>query len=210
MKKRIIAIIMTAALVLALLSATAMAAGTVLTVKTPATIPKAGETFTVSVEITGNPGLCSVQFTLAYDKNLMTCTKVVEGAILDGMLSVTNANARDGAIVAAASAEPSAGDGVLAEFTFTANRDLADYGFRLEEIALSNAYGEDIPFTVTGAELVELGTPAAPAQPTPTPSTPAATEQPKLEQTPEVTETAPFADVAPDAYYAKAVAWAYF
>ena len=261
---------------LSLLAPTAFAANTELTVKTPATIPRAGETFSVTVDVTGNPGLCSVQFTLAYDKNLMTCTKVVEGAILDGMLSVTNANARDGAIVAAASAEPSAGDGVLAEFTFTANRDLADYGFRLEEIALSNAYGEDIPFTVTGAELVELGTPAAPAQPTPTPSMPAATEQPKLEQTPaateqaaaetavetrfsdtaghwgaewiakaaerglfagypdggfhpdaqisrgdyvlvlyrmagepEVTEMAPFADVNPNDYYAKAVSWAY-
>lgn len=255
-----------------------LASGAVLAVKTPATIPKAGETFTVTVEIAGNPGLCSVQFTLAYDKDLMTCTKADEGTILDSMLSVMNANARDGAIVAAASAEPATGDGDLAEFTFTASRNLTEYGFRLAETVLSDARGTDIPFTVTGAELVEPETPSAAMQPAPTPvpSTPATTERPKPEEQftagaqtmaetvvetrfndtkghwgmewiakaaehglftgypdggfhpdaqisrgdyvlvlyrmagePEVTEMAPFADVNPNDYYAKAVAWAY-
>lgn len=271
MRKKIGSLVLVAALVLTLLTPMALADGTVLKVSTPATIPKAGEEFTVTVEITGNPGFCAVQFTLGYDKDAMTCTAVVEGALLSNMMSVTNPNASDGAIVAAASTTSADGDDVMARFRFVAKRDLSSFDFKLSDVLLSDKSGEDIPFTVTGAELVK-------PEPAPTTTTPPATTQgattpagqsKPVEQTtggaesaaafpdtaghwaadwiakaaerglfggddkgnfrpddkitrgdymlviwrmagkPEPTGASPFADVAENAYYAKAVAWAY-
>ena len=168
MKKRIIAIIMTAALVLALLPATAMAAGTVLMVKTPATIPRAGEAFTVTVDVTGNPGLCAIQFTLAYDEDTLECVQASLSSAFSGMISAANANTPDGAIVATASAEPMTEDGTLATFQFTAKKDVTNYGFALRDVVLTDANRSAVSYTASNATVeVPAGnqTPTVPQTP---------------------------------------------
>lgn len=127
------------------------AAGTELRINTPETVPKAGETFTVTVDISGNPGFSAVQFTIPFEKDVMTCTRASTGALLRGSLSATNNDAPEGAVIAAASAGPMKGDGQLAAFTFTAKRDLTRDDFRIREIVLSNEKGEDLAYTVQGA-----------------------------------------------------------
>ncbi len=274
MRRYLGAWLLTAALILSLLPAMALAADTTLTVKTPENLPKEGEAFTVTVDITGNPGLCAVQFTLAYDKNRMTCTDAEEGGLLDGMARTTNPSAADGAVLLAASTSPATGDGTLGTFTFRAEQDIDEFAFKIANVVLTDANVAAVAYTVVGAEEIE-----------PDPATPAATEPDKpAEQTsrtvqpdaeakpatqtaaeaaatrfndtaghwgaswiekaadlglfqgdgtgsfnpnrsisrgdyvlvlyrmagePESTETAPFADVHADDYYAKAIAWAY-
>ena len=260
--------------VLSLLAPTAHAANTVLMVKTPATIPRAGETFSVAVDVTGNPGLCAIQFTLAYDEDTLECVQASLSSAFSGMISAANADTPDGAIVATASAEPMTEDGTLATFRFTAKKDVADYGFALRDVVLTDANRSAVSYTASKAT---VEAPAGNQTPT-VPQTPGSAQTGSAGQTvvggvqqaeaetapqavsfsdtaghwgaewiakaaerglftgypdggfhpdaqisrgdyvlvlyrmagePEVTETAPFADVAPDAYYAKAVAWAY-
>ena len=51
-------------LMIAMLSLPAYAAGTSLKIDAPASLPAVGETFTVKVDISGNPGLCAAQYRL--------------------------------------------------------------------------------------------------------------------------------------------------
>lgn len=130
-----------------------------LRVTVPETPPKAGETFTVAVDIVGNPGFNSVQFTLPYDKDAMECTSANTGELMRGMLAASNNNAPSGAIVAGASIEIVQGDGRLAVFTFTARKDLASSDFQLEDVMLSDVNGKNLGHTVTQEKA------AAPAPP---------------------------------------------
>lgn len=154
MKKRLSAWLLSAALVFSLLPA-ARAADTVLTVRTPQTVPKAGESFEVSVEISGNPGLCVAQFTLDYDKDELECTEATMGEVTADMLGVTNPRADTGAILAAASLEPAEGDGKLGTFKFRAKRDVSALSFRLTDVMLIDANEASVSFTVNGAEVTE-------------------------------------------------------
>jgi len=67
LKKRMCLLITALWLAFSLLMVSALAVNTALTIKTPATIPKAGETFAVTVDISGNPGFSSLGFTLTFD-----------------------------------------------------------------------------------------------------------------------------------------------
>ena len=144
MKRRIGALLTAAALVLSLLTTAALAAGTTLTVKTPETIPKAGEEFTVTVELSGNPGFCSVGFAVAFDHSKMTCKTIRAGALLAGVLSASNPNATEGAKLGAASAEEINGDGTLATLTFQAKEDLSSIDITLVNAKLSDGNGRAI------------------------------------------------------------------
>ena len=88
-------------LMIAMLSLPAYAAGTSLKIDAPASLPAVGETFTVKVDISGNPGLCAAQYTLAFDKTVVTCVSASVGDVLKGTLSAAHPDAADGAIIAA-------------------------------------------------------------------------------------------------------------
>lgn len=103
---------------LAILTISAFAAGTTLTVVSPETIPGVGGTFTVQVAIAGNPGLQSAQYTLSYDKSVVECQKVKLGSVLADSVSAKNPNADIGAIVSCAATEEMTDDGVMSEYTF--------------------------------------------------------------------------------------------
>lgn len=124
------------------------AAGTELRLSVPEELPGAGEPFTVTVDISGNPGFAAAQFTLAYNPGAVKCESAVPGTLLDGALSAANAAAPGGAVVAAAAAEEVHGDGQLAVFTFTVRQEAVPSGIHLREIVLSREDGAAVEHTV--------------------------------------------------------------
>ena len=79
-----------------------MAAGTpTVKIEAPESV-RAGETFEVRVVIENNPGLNAVQFTVGYDQKTLRCDACSTGSVLRGTLSATNADGKDGAVLAAA------------------------------------------------------------------------------------------------------------
>ena len=75
MKKRIPALLLAVMLLLAL-PVTASAAETELRIIGPSQAPAVGESFTVTVEISGNPELTGIRLALAYDKTTLSCTAI--------------------------------------------------------------------------------------------------------------------------------------
>ena len=168
-RKRIISALLTAALLLSLCSMAAASEAEFL-IAAPAGGTSAGETFTVSVELNGNPGFCSVQFTLAYDASQMECTDAETGPLLSGVMAVVNPEAPDGAYVAAATLDAVRGDGTLGTVTFRAKKNLTSYSLSLEGAKLTELDGTILPFTVrqTASEepQPEPAEPTAPTEPT--------------------------------------------
>lgn len=149
-------------LMLAMLSLPAYAAGTSLKIDAPASLPAVGETFTVKVDISGNPGLCAAQYTLAFDKTVVTCVSASVGDVLKGTLSAANPDAADGAIVAAAATSPAKGDGSIGVFTFKVLKS-GETGFALKDAVFSDANGASISTNVPAADSSQK--PSAPAKP---------------------------------------------
>lgn len=117
----------------------------------PGQMPKAGESFSVTVELTGGVEFSAVQFTLRYNQAELSCDRVSLGAVLSDALSASNPSAPDGAIIAAASLSPMRASGVLATVTFTAKSDVTDLDFALADVVLAEESGGDVSYTVTGA-----------------------------------------------------------
>ena len=146
--------------------------------------PRVGETFTVELVCTGNPGLLSVQFTVSYATDVLDCIACEQGEVLDSMIAATNPDAQKGAIIAAGGATPAEGDGVLAVFTFTALKG-GDCDFALRDAMFADGSGTKLTYTVTGTD-VSVETPA---QTESTAQAPTVTEKPDADvQTPTVTE----------------------
>lgn len=178
MRKRVRALLLVVCLVLGLMIP-AKAAGTVLEVDAPETLLGIGETFTVTVNISGNPGINAVQMTLAYDETVLDCTRARVGDALSGSLSAANPDASDGARVAAASVDALTEDGVLATFTFTVKGSGTPEFSLLDTMV--NQGSEPVNFTVTGAKLEESK--PEPVEPAPAP---APEEEPEEEELPAV------------------------
>lgn len=149
-------------LMIAMLSLPAYAARTSLKIDAPASLPAVGETFTVKVDISGNPGLCAAQYTLAFDKTVVTCVSASVGDVLKGTLSAANPDAADGAIVAAAATSPAKGDGSIGVFTFKVLKS-GETGFALKDAVFSDANGASISTNVPAADSSQK--PSAPAKP---------------------------------------------
>lgn len=130
-------------LLLLLFCSTAYAVDMTLTIDAPNTLPTVGESFTVVIRVTDNPGLCAVQYTLSFDPTVVSCQEIQLGAVLSGMLSATNPTAQSGAIVAAASVVPASSDGVLGYFTFQVLRE-GDGRFSLIDTVFGDAMGNKV------------------------------------------------------------------
>ena len=153
--KRIGIICVTLALLMSLVPA-AFAAGTSVVVTAPDTLPDVGESFTVTVSVSGNPGLSAAQVKLGYDDAVLECTAVKNGAVTSKMLSATNAHGtRDGvgAVLAAASTDTVKKDGDLAVFTFTV-KAAGDAKLSISQTTMANADGAKIAFTYDLPKLV--------------------------------------------------------
>lgn len=157
MRKRVRALFLASCLALSL-AVPAQAAKTEIKIQTPDELPAVGETFTVTVDISDNPGLAAVQFTLAFDESVVDCTNVKVGEILREGLFAANANAESGAIVSAASLEEMTQDGSLATYSFLVLEE-GDPDFALAEYSFAdkNAKAVEVLFTsnTTKAEIPE-------------------------------------------------------
>lgn len=162
----------------------ARAAAAELRVNAPEALPKAGETFTVTVDIAGNPGFSAVQFTILFDSGTMICSDAAAGPLLSRALTATNEEAPEGAAVAAASSKPVNGDGQLASFIFTAKQDITANDFRVKINALTNELGESVAYTVKGAieEKAADPGPQVPSVPDGTEKTPGGTGEAKPQE----------------------------
>ena len=147
MRKKILSLFLTLLLVVQL-TATAFAADTVLNVTADKTLPSAGETFDVTVAISGNPGFSAVQFSLAFDSSVVECTSISKGDILQGTFGAERASASGGAVLAAASSRPITKDGVLASCTFKVLKD-GDPAFSLKNVVLSYTDGSPISYKIS-------------------------------------------------------------
>lgn len=125
----------------------ARAAETTLKVTAPETLPAVGETFTVTVDLSGNPGLCAAQYTLAFDKSVLSCESAQVGDILRGTFSAANPSGPEGAIVAAATTTPVTKDGAVGVFTFRVT-GTGDAGFSLQDLVFTDQNGVTIPVTL--------------------------------------------------------------
>lgn len=180
----------------AMLSLSALAAGATLRIDAPDTLPAVGETFTVTVEITGNPGLCAAQYTLAFDSQLVSCESAQMGDVLSGTLSAANPSASSGAIVAAATITPATGDGTIGVFTFRVLKS-GDASFTLKDGVFSGADGAAIATNIPTASSGQTQKPDSSQKPDQT-QKPGQSQQP--EQTRPGAADAPaqsFADVPP-------------
>lgn len=156
--KRVFAVLLAAALLCGALAAVGFAAEKSFSVSVVYdTGAKPGDTITVEVRGADSPGLAAAQFTLGFDKTVLDCTACAVGDALRGMMSASNPDAADGAVVAAASATEVDGNGVLAVYTFQVLK-AGDYGFTLGSAVFAGADGEKIDFTLTGADPAEEGT----------------------------------------------------
>ena len=140
------------ALLALLLCATARAAGPSLVVHLPEGPIEAGENFTVTVDLTGNPGILNIDFTLSFDRERMECTSIKLGELLSAQASASAVNpaGKPGAILAAASSELMEGDGTVGVFGFQAKERLTDFHFSIDRITLSNQDRKKLDVTVTG------------------------------------------------------------
>lgn len=114
----------------------------------------AGETFTVSVELSENTGFCAAQFVLSFDDTAMDCTGAASGPLLAGALASGNPGAPKGAVLAAASADPIQGGGVLGNFEFTAKQGLESPRFALTDALLLDGEGGELPLSVSGVSVL--------------------------------------------------------
>lgn len=162
-RNRILCVLM-AALLAAALSLPAAAEGTSLIISAPEALPAVGETFTVTVTISGNPGLCAAQYTLAFDASVVRCESASVGELLRNTFSATNPNGKDGAIVAAATVTPATGDGSVGVFTFQVLK-AGETDFTLQDAIFSGADGAPIRTNITSAPAEDK--PGQPEQPAP-------------------------------------------
>ena len=193
MKRKILASVL--ALVLLLCFALPVgAADTALSIRGPDTAPEVGESFTVTVEITGNPGIGSAQFTLEYDQTLLKCNKMTAGAVLENAMTANNPRSDEGAKFAAASSDPQQGDGVICTLVFTVLKSAGEYRFTLTEAHMSDGEADNISLRMPGSMVVS-GTADAPvepveSEPTTPPAEPDEPEGPDQPEPPEGGEAA--------------------
>lgn len=143
-----------------------LAAGASIVVQAPDKLPDVGESFTVAVSLNGNPGLGAAQVRLNYDDAVLECTEVKNGALVEGMMTVSNPHGtRDGsaALLAAAGTMTVTKDGTLAVFTFRVKAS-GDAKLSISQTTIADGNGTDIPFTYTLPALVTEDTtePSAP------------------------------------------------
>ncbi len=144
----------TAALMLLLLLPSPISAGDFgcaeLYILAPEAAPPAGESFEVTLELRGNPGIYSFGTVLLYDGEAVECTRIEPGPVMAGMLSVTNPRKKtvSGAYIGGAASNEQKSDGVLAVFSFTTLKDDAAVPRTLYETELAAGNDGSCPYDI--------------------------------------------------------------
>lgn len=160
MIKRILALAAAAALMLALLIP-AHAEGAEMRVVGPETAPAVGESFTVSLELSGNPGFYASELSVSFDKTLLSCTALEPGEMLDRSMVADNLSADAGVRFASASADPTEDDGTFCTLTCTVLRPAVEYRIDISSASLFDENERLIPLTLSGAVIAGSGSEGA-------------------------------------------------
>lgn len=150
MRKCLIIYLLLLSMVSLMLPVGAASENAVFNIRVPSELPKADNEFEVAVELTNNPGFYAIEFTLSYNTSIMECVSVITDGALNGVLSVTNPKAKDGAVIAAASLKTLAGDGPVAIYSFKAKEDITLFDFKLKNVSLVGENNTDIKYEVAG------------------------------------------------------------
>ena len=126
---------------------------------------ESGDTVTVEVNLSENPGLASIKFKLTYDKKLLKCVEVENGPVLSGTLALANPDASGGVILGSASATDRTSNGLVATFSFQALKD-GDLEFGITDAEFGNVDAEHFDYVVTGGAKKEPSKPALPEKET--------------------------------------------
>nr|WP_326176600.1 S-layer homology domain-containing protein [uncultured Oscillibacter sp.] len=119
-----------------------------LSVRGPTGAVRGGEEFQVETALSGGGEFSAVQFALSFDRSRMECVDAAPGPLLAGMLSAANPKAPAGAVIAAASAEPVQGGGVLGIFRFRAKTDLENPRFTLRDVFLGGGDSGELEIVI--------------------------------------------------------------
>ncbi|MCR5137656.1 MAG: S-layer homology domain-containing protein [Oscillospiraceae bacterium] len=122
----------------------------------PAGAVSAGEEFDVTIELTGNPGFCSIEFILGFDQDKLDCISITYGSVLSGAAVAKNLDRNEGAAVAAASASAVNGDGVVATLHFKAVADIGAVGFTLPKGVMFDDRGNSFSISLSGSASPEI------------------------------------------------------
>ncbi|MGX8699098.1 MAG: S-layer homology domain-containing protein, partial [bacterium] len=171
--KRIGSLFLAVVLAALVLAPAALAEGATFVVAGPETLPKAGETFEVTVSLTGGERFNTVGFKLLYHAEELRCAEVITGELLSDTFCAANPAS---GMVGAASLRSLPAEGVLAVYTFEALSDVTSFDFALDKLKLSREDGTSVPYTVS----VSAGTTPAPV---------AVDTLPPAEEKPETTFT---------------------
>lgn len=148
--KKIIASLLTVLFLFSVV-ATAPAADNVPAVTAQSVAAKPGESVTVKLILSDNPGVSGLVLTLKYDANALTQATVANGALFENMESGLN-------LVFTSSSDVTA-DGILATITFTVSENaVGSYPVSIIIRETSNSNFEDVDFAaVSGAVNVANG-----------------------------------------------------
>ena len=176
--KKLLAIILTLAMVLSVLTIETIFAATEPTITVETVEAKAGDTVEVKVLISNNPGIWGLKVKIAYDRSALTLTAVENGDFfadsewtkgkLDKETYTLSYGANDFADITTVS-------GTLATLTFSVSdtAEAGDYDMTVSYVAgdIINANLDDVDFTmVNGKVTIPAPTPEVTPEPTPTPN----------------------------------------
>lgn len=147
MNKRILSFLLALTLLISV-GVIAYADGAVFTIVLPDKMPRAGEEFTVEVDLSGNPGFNALGLTLEYDASAMTCYKINAGELVTNMLYVTNPSTSAGAVISGVVIESVTADGSVATFRFKADRDIDSLDFELRDVTFADSKSKAIAYSV--------------------------------------------------------------
>lgn len=153
MKKRILMLLLSLVLIVSAVTPMALAAApATFKVQIPDELPAIGQSFDVTITVSGTGGFNRIQFMLNYNDTVLECTKVKKGNAISDFISAQNphntANA-PGAMLAGADDSDSGKDGTLATISFKVLKS-GKPGFELTRIVLGKADNTGIDFTVEG------------------------------------------------------------
>jgi len=146
--KRILCVL----LILSMLYIPVYASSATVTVDIPERGVLVGDQYYVTVSVSDSPGFASLQIELSYNKDVVSCVRVVPGDVVSGMLSDTNPDAAApgaaSAILSAAGTSNTAKNGTVATFIFEKPK-AGDPEFSFSLIEMRQGNGSSVPCTVS-------------------------------------------------------------
>lgn len=147
-------------------------------IRTPSTLPKAGEEFEVVAYISNSMALNIFKLSLFAENDKFECIEMEAGEVFESANACAmNPESPVGALITVISAYPIDVNGLAVKYKFVANEDVAAFDFKVCSVRVFNGKTKDLPYEIIGATEVVAEQPSS--------------EPEKDEETEEVAETPP-------------------